>query len=139
MNMMANPVVKILKVDTICHESSEIASTFHLRIKAELGIVGGPTVTLIEAEKRIIIDTGFDYEWIATTENCKSNARDLVCGSGSAGLSAAVCAARNGADVLLLERHSFLRGESAAAFQNWFGEPSDILTGFTSEYAKSLN
>jgi NADPH-dependent 2,4-dienoyl-CoA reductase/sulfur reductase-like enzyme len=32
----------------------------------------------------------------------------LVVGGGSAGLSAAVAAARNGADVLLLERFSYL-------------------------------
>jgi len=60
----------------------------------------------------------------------------LVCGSGSGGLSSAVCAARNGADTLLIERQSFLGGESTAAFQNWFGGPTDILTGFSAEWAK---
>ena len=63
----------------------------------------------------------------------------LVCGSGSAGLPAAVCAARNGADVLLVERNSFLGGESTAAYQNWFGGPTDILTGFAKEYAERLD
>jgi len=63
----------------------------------------------------------------------------VVCGSGSAGLAAAVCAARNGADVLLVERNSFLGGESTAAYQNWFGGPTDILTGFAKEYAEKLD
>jgi flavin-dependent dehydrogenase len=63
----------------------------------------------------------------------------LVCGSGSGGLPAAVCAARNGADVLLIERQSFLGGESTVAYQNWFGGPTDILTGFAKEYAQNLD
>jgi ribulose 1,5-bisphosphate synthetase/thiazole synthase len=63
----------------------------------------------------------------------------LVCGSGSGGLPAAVCAARNGADVMLIERQSFLGGESTVAYQNWFGGPTDILTGFAEEYAKKLD
>ena len=63
----------------------------------------------------------------------------LVCGSGSGGLPAAVCAARNGADVLLIERQSFLGGQSTVAYQNWFGGPTDILTGFAKEYAEKLD
>jgi glycine/D-amino acid oxidase-like deaminating enzyme len=63
----------------------------------------------------------------------------LVCGSGSAGLAAAVCAARNRADVLLVERNPFLGGQSTAAYQNWFGGPTDILTGFAKEYAERLD
>ena len=34
----------------------------------------------------------------------------LVCGGGFAGVAAAVCAARNGARVLMLERYGFLGG-----------------------------
>jgi hypothetical protein len=63
----------------------------------------------------------------------------LVCGSGSGGLPAAVCAARNGADVLLIERRPYLGGQSAAAFQNWFGGATDILTGFAKEFAEKLD
>ncbi len=63
----------------------------------------------------------------------------LVCGSGSAGLAAIVSAARNGADALLIERNSFLGGQSTAAFQNWFGGPTDILTGFAGEFAGRLD
>ena len=63
----------------------------------------------------------------------------LVCGSGSGGLPAAVCAARTGADVLLIERQSFLGGESVVAYQNWFGGPTDILTGFAREHALRMD
>jgi len=63
----------------------------------------------------------------------------LVCGSGSSGLAAAICAARNGADTMIVERNSYLGGQSTAAFQNWFGGPTDILTGFSKEYATRLD
>lgn len=38
----------------------------------------------------------------------------VVCGAGVAGVTAAVCAARNGADVLLIERYGFLGGMATA-------------------------
>lgn len=63
----------------------------------------------------------------------------VVCGSGSAGLAAAVCAARNGAEVLLVERYPFLGGQTVMAFQNWLGGPTDILTGFAQEFAERLD
>lgn len=63
----------------------------------------------------------------------------VVAGSGSAGLAATVCAARNGADVLLVERNSFLGGQSTASFQVWFGGATDILTGFSKEMAERLD
>jgi hypothetical protein len=63
----------------------------------------------------------------------------LVCGSGSSGLAASICAARNGADVLLVERNSFLGGMAPAAFQVYFGGPTDLLTGFAREYAIRLD
>jgi len=63
----------------------------------------------------------------------------VVCGSGSAGLAAAVCAARNGANVLLVERNSFLGGQSTASYQVWFGGATDILTGFSREMAQRLD
>jgi len=81
-------------------------------------------------------------------ETVRESARDIpvykkvdvvVCGSGSAGLAAAVCAARNGADTLLVERNSFLGGQSTASFQVWYGGATDILTGFAKEMAEKLD
>jgi ribulose 1,5-bisphosphate synthetase/thiazole synthase len=63
----------------------------------------------------------------------------LVAGSGSGGLAAAVCAARNGADTLLIERNSFLGGMASASYQVWFGGATDILTGFAKEFAERLD
>jgi len=71
------PIVKIIKVGTLCHEASEMASTFNLQLKSDLGIGGGSTVTLIEAAQKILVDTGFDYEWKDTPDNNRSNARNL--------------------------------------------------------------
>ena len=62
----------------------------------------------------------------------------LVAGSGPGGLGAAVAAARNGADMLLVERNSFLGGQATAAMQVWFGG-HDLLTGIGKEIAKSLD
>jgi N-acyl homoserine lactone hydrolase len=78
MNQKHLPKVKILKVGTLCLEASELASTFTLQLKSDLGIGGGSTVTLIEAERRILVDTGFDYEWLDTPSNGERNAKDLV-------------------------------------------------------------
>jgi hypothetical protein len=63
----------------------------------------------------------------------------MVAGSGSAGLAAAICAARQGADVLLVERHPFLGGMATASYQVWFGGATDILTGFAKEFAERLD
>jgi len=61
----------------------------------------------------------------------------LVAGGGPGGLGAAVAAARNGSDMLLVERNSFLGGRATAAMQVWFGG-HDLLTGIGKEIAKSL-
>jgi glyoxylase-like metal-dependent hydrolase (beta-lactamase superfamily II) len=71
------PVVKVIKIGSICHEASEIASTFNLMIKSDLRIGGGSTVTIIEGEQKILIDTGFDYEWLDTIENINFNRSNL--------------------------------------------------------------
>lgn len=64
----------------------------------------------------------------------------VVAGSGSGGLGAAIAAARNGADTLLVERHSFLGGMSTASFQVWFGGcPSDIMNGISKELAERMD
>ena len=45
----------------------------------------------------------------------------VVVGSGSAGATAAIAAARTGADVLLIERLPFLGGTSTAVLDTFYG------------------
>lgn len=71
------PKVKIIKVGTITQEASEIPSTLNLQLKSELGIGGGSTVTLITVGQRILVDTGYDYEWMDTRANDKRNTMNL--------------------------------------------------------------
>lgn len=63
----------------------------------------------------------------------------LVTGSGSGGLGAAIAAARNGANTLLVERNPFLGGMATASMQNWFGGPYDIPYGISKEVAQRLD
>jgi len=72
------PSLKIIKVGTISHEASELPSTASLKIKSDLGIGGGSTVTLIDGEQKILVDTGFDYESLDTAENDTKNATVLT-------------------------------------------------------------
>jgi len=74
---MGRTMLRILKVGTLCCEASEMVSSLGLQIKSELGIGGGSTVTLIEAGQKILVDTGFDYEWLDTPDNNQANAANL--------------------------------------------------------------
>lgn len=71
----------------------------------------------------------------------------LVAGGGSAGLAAAVSAARAGAEVILVERHGVLGGAGAAALVHTFcglyqvrREPGAVLAngGFAAEMAERM-
>ncbi len=71
----------------------------------------------------------------------------LIIGGGSAGISAAVAAARSGAKVVLVERNSFLGGKASAAnvgticglyFRNKKGPANYICGGFAKEFAEHL-
>jgi hypothetical protein len=62
----------------------------------------------------------------------------VVAGSGPGGFGAAVAAARNGANTLLVERNGFLGGQATASLQVWFGG-QDLLTGIGKELAQRLD
>lgn len=60
----------------------------------------------------------------------------VVCGGGTAGISAACCAARHGANVILLERWPSLGGMATNALVNiWHtsDRQKQVITGFTQE------
>jgi hypothetical protein len=66
----------------------------------------------------------------------------LVCGGGPGGIAAAVSAARNGADVLLVERYGFLGGMATAGlvnpFMTWFAGEEQIIHGIFQEILDRL-
>jgi ribulose 1,5-bisphosphate synthetase/thiazole synthase len=63
----------------------------------------------------------------------------VVAGGGPGGIGAAISAARNGADTLLVERHSFPGGMATASLQNWWGGSYDIPMGISREITLKLN
>jgi len=70
---------KIIKQGSCTLEAQEIASPTTLNIKYDLGIGGGSNVILIESDKRILVDTGFDYETVGLSlENVERNMKNLI-------------------------------------------------------------
>ncbi|MCK5346341.1 MAG: FAD-dependent oxidoreductase, partial [Candidatus Heimdallarchaeota archaeon] len=65
----------------------------------------------------------------------------LVVGSGAAGISAAIAAARHGAKTLLIEYHGFLGGISATL--PWLGfhdrDYRQVVKGFADEVVKKMH
>ena len=61
----------------------------------------------------------------------------VVAGGGPAGFAAAVSAARNGADVLLVERQSFLGGTGVTGFVTAF-HSTENLSGIAKEVVQRL-
>lgn len=82
------PRVRVIKLGTLCCEASEPASNFTQQIKFDLGIGGGSTATLIEADRRILVDTAFDYECLDTPSNSERNAAHLVRALRDSGIAA---------------------------------------------------
>lgn len=66
----------------------------------------------------------------------------LVCGGGPGGLCAAVAAARNGADTMLVERYGFLGGMATAGcvnpFMTRYAGKETIITGIFDEITERL-
>jgi glycine/D-amino acid oxidase-like deaminating enzyme len=62
-----------------------------------------------------------------------------VAGGGPAGIAAAVSAARNGMDVLLIERNSFLGGVATAVLMAVFIIPLEKLSGFSKELMQRIS
>lgn len=73
-----SPSIKIIKVGTLCLEPSDLPGPFTLKCKYTLGIGGGSTVTLIQSDKTVLVDTGFEFEGIESESNRDRNAQRLL-------------------------------------------------------------
>lgn len=70
--------IKIIKPGSITMDAFEQVDSRLMAFKNLSGVGGGSTVTYIESDARILVDTGFDYENNLTDENVKQNRKNLV-------------------------------------------------------------
>jgi glyoxylase-like metal-dependent hydrolase (beta-lactamase superfamily II) len=70
--------IRIIKQGTVSWEAFEEPETHVMAMKRLSGIGGGSTVTYVESDARILVDTGFDYENDRGEENVKRNKKALV-------------------------------------------------------------
>jgi len=73
-----NPRVTVIKVGTLCLEPSDPPGAITYRSKYDLGIGGGSTVTLIQSDQIILVDTGYDYGVTESDEIAKHHADVLL-------------------------------------------------------------
>ncbi len=78
--------VAIVKRGTVTLEPFEEPYAKNAALKKLSGLGGGSTVTLIESDARVLVDTGFDFEHNLSDDNLKRNERALVCSLRSFGL-----------------------------------------------------
>jgi len=77
-NKMPVKSIKIIKQGSITIEAFEYLESRTIDLKNLCGIGSGSTVTYIESDKKIIVDTGFDFEENVSEGNFKRNRKILV-------------------------------------------------------------
>jgi glyoxylase-like metal-dependent hydrolase (beta-lactamase superfamily II) len=87
MQVQIAPTVRVIKVGTLRLQPTETPGPLTLQCKTALGIGGGSTVTLVSGSRRLLVDTGFDFEEDTSPENRAHNARALLCALQLASLS----------------------------------------------------
>jgi len=75
---MTLPKVKIIKLGTCILEASEITSPTTWEIKYALGVGGGSNVILIETDRKILVDIGFEFESLVLPANVERNREELI-------------------------------------------------------------
>ncbi len=78
--------IKIVKNGTITVEALERPELSIMGLKKLCGIGGGSTVTLIESDIMILVDTGYDYETNMSEENVQRNRKNLIHALKNSGL-----------------------------------------------------
>jgi len=69
--------VRIVKPGSILVDAGERPELRHIAFKQFCGIGGGSTVTYVESDAKILVDTGFDFESNLGKENIQQNKRNL--------------------------------------------------------------
>lgn len=76
--MMHVKSLKIIKQGTLTFDAFEKPELSLIGLKKLAGVGGGSTVTYIESDKKILVDTGFDFEENLSRENIKQNNEKLI-------------------------------------------------------------
>lgn len=84
---MAVRAIKIIKAGSILIDAFETPSPRSIALKKMAGMGGGSTVTYIESDKKILVDTGFDGEGNLSPENIDANKNRLLGSLHAAGLT----------------------------------------------------
>ena len=79
--------MKIVQKGSILVEAFEKAYSPAIALKKLCGVGGGSTVTYLQSDRRILVDTGFDSETNLSVENRSANERRLLQSLHNAGLS----------------------------------------------------
>ncbi|MEN6329754.1 MAG: MBL fold metallo-hydrolase [Methanobacteriaceae archaeon] len=75
---MAVKSIKIIKTGSLLLDVFEKPQSNLIALKLLSGVGGGSTVTYIESDCKILVDTGFDYEIDDSTRNRQRNQEDLT-------------------------------------------------------------
>jgi glyoxylase-like metal-dependent hydrolase (beta-lactamase superfamily II) len=70
--------IKIIKTGSLLLDAFEKPQSNLIALKLLSGVGGGSTVTYIESDCKILVDTGFDYEIDESNRNRKRNLEDLT-------------------------------------------------------------
>jgi glyoxylase-like metal-dependent hydrolase (beta-lactamase superfamily II) len=79
--------IKIIKPGTLAIDCFEPPKSNILAMKYFCGIGGGSTVTLLQSDVNVLVDTGFDYETDGSENNITSNNKRLTQALKNAGFS----------------------------------------------------
>ena len=79
--------IKIIKQGSILIEAFEEPSPQTIGLKKLAGTGGGSTVTYLESDQTILVDTGYDYEANLSPENREANRVRLLQALAAAGLA----------------------------------------------------
>lgn len=72
------PPIKLIKQGNCTLEAIESPSPLIIDIKYNLGIGGGSNVVLIETDRRVLVDTGFEYESRRESGDFERNGKYLI-------------------------------------------------------------